>query len=142
MTCFVEGCNRPARSRGQCDMHYQRTWKAANPEKVKKYQRDWRLRNPEKMKENDAKSIERRKTTEGKKTVQAIYHRWYRHSPAMTMWHSAKNRARKEILFTITPDDIVVPTHCPVLGIPIFIGKKDDGTIHLHSIGYALNGVM
>jgi len=77
------------------------------------------------MKENDAKSIERRKTTEGKKAVQAIYHRWYRHIPAMTMWHSAKNRARKkEILFTITPDDIVVPTHCPVLGIPIFIGEK------------------
>jgi len=36
------------------------------------------------------------------------------------MWHAAKCRAKRlGIPFTITRDDIVIPSVCPVLGIPI-----------------------
>jgi hypothetical protein len=36
----------------------------------------------------------------------------------------AKLRAKKRDLpFNITPDDIVIPTHCPVLGIPILVSS-------------------
>lgn len=39
------------------------------------------------------------------------------------MWHAAQSRAKKKgIPFTITVDDIVVPTVCPVLGVPLVRG--------------------
>jgi hypothetical protein len=41
-------------------------------------------------------------------------------NPALPMWTSARQRARKSgVPFRITPDDIVIPPCCPVLGIPI-----------------------
>ena len=37
-----------------------------------------------------------------------------------TMWQCAKRRAyNKGIEFNITKEDIIIPSHCPVLGIPI-----------------------
>jgi hypothetical protein len=37
------------------------------------------------------------------------------------MVRNARNRARKAgVPFNITKDDIVIPSHCPVLGIPLF----------------------
>lgn len=37
------------------------------------------------------------------------------------MFYNAKTRARKLGLpFTITVDDVVIPSHCPILGIPLF----------------------
>ena len=37
-----------------------------------------------------------------------------------SIWHSAKNRAkRNNIIFTITPEDVIVPDVCPVLNIPL-----------------------
>lgn len=36
------------------------------------------------------------------------------------MWYSAQTRARKKnIPFTITPEDIEIPAQCPILGIPL-----------------------
>ena len=38
------------------------------------------------------------------------------------LWYSAQNRAReRRIAFTIKISDVVVPTHCPVLGIELKI---------------------
>jgi hypothetical protein len=46
--------------------------------------------------------------------------RSYRNHPDRYLWRSAKNRAQmKGIEFTITPDDVQVPTHCPVLLKPL-----------------------
>ena len=37
------------------------------------------------------------------------------------MLQNARTRARKAgVPFTIITDDIVIPTHCPILGIPLF----------------------
>lgn len=44
------------------------------------------------------------------------------------MFYNAKTRARKAGLpFTITLDDVVIPTHCPILGIPLFRAKGRGG---------------
>lgn len=40
------------------------------------------------------------------------------------MFHRAKQRARlKNIPFTITLTDIVIPTHCPILGLELVRNK-------------------
>jgi len=44
-------------------------------------------------------------------------------NPAKRMFDAARIRAKKNnIPFDITLDDVVVPTHCPWLGIPLFVG--------------------
>ena len=46
-------------------------------------------------------------------------------TPEYWMFHSAKRRAKeKGIPFAITIDDIVIPERCPLLDIPLFIGKS------------------
>lgn len=46
------------------------------------------------------------------------------------MWAAAKARAKKaEVPFGISPTDIVIPSHCPILGIPLFkrTGRQGGG---------------
>jgi hypothetical protein len=46
-------------------------------------------------------------------------------TPEYCLWLKAKRRARdKEVPFNITLDDIVIPTHCPLLGIPLILDVK------------------
>lgn len=48
-----------------------------------------------------------------------------RRIPDRTLLRSAKARAkRKGLPFNITVEDIVIPTHCPLLGIPLASGRK------------------
>jgi hypothetical protein len=125
MNCSVEDCDREAARGGMCGMHYSRVWQKKNALKCRAYQATYRARHPEIRKENDRIAIQRRKTPVGKLKAQEINHRWYRHDPATTMWHAAKSRAKdKGIIFTLNPTDIIVPTHCPVLGIPLFIAER------------------
>lgn len=43
----------------------------------------------------------------------------------LKLFYSAQRRARKNSLpFTITLDDIVIPEKCPILGIPLFNGRR------------------
>lgn len=45
-------------------------------------------------------------------------------TPEYWMFHTAKRRAKDQgIPFDITLDDIDIPSHCPLLGIPLFTGK-------------------
>ena len=54
--------------------------------------------------------------------------RQYRRNFPMRIWSAAKIRAKqKGIPFNISPEDIVIPEYCPVLGIPHSV--KSDGTI-------------
>ena len=44
------------------------------------------------------------------------------------MVRSARHRAEKAgVPFSITKDDIVIPTHCPILGIPLVHGRGRKG---------------
>lgn len=45
--------------------------------------------------------------------------------PAAALLNQAKNRAkRKGLPFSITAGDIIVPTHCPVLGLKLAFGDR------------------
>lgn len=56
----------------------------------------------------------------------AAYAKKKRHTPDGIRYYlylGAKNRAKhKTIEFSISPDDIILPTHCPILGIPLQVG--------------------
>ena len=63
-----------------------------------------------------------------KQRQKAYYHRVTKPSlkqdPRPRMWASARNRAnKKNIEFTITLDDIIVPDTCPMLGIPMAVAE-------------------
>ena len=51
------------------------------------------------------------------------------------LYTRAKYRARDaNITFDITPEDIVIPSHCPALNIPLFIGKDRSNSPSLDRI--------
>lgn len=51
------------------------------------------------------------------------------------MLNLAKRRAkRKNIEFSLTVDDIYLPSHCPILGIPLVLGIKQGGSPNSFSL--------
>ena len=51
-------------------------------------------------------------------------HRCRSRNPSRYLYNQAKHRSRKRnIFFDITPEDIVVPDYCPVLDIPLVMGR-------------------
>ncbi len=95
--------NREAR-KAQAKAYY-----AANKDKINKKLRFLRKASPEKY---------RKQATE-----------WQIKNPQKVMWRSAKQRAAKmRLAFTILPDDIKIPQHCPVLGTAFTRGKYCGGT--------------
>lgn len=47
-----------------------------------------------------------------------------RANPSRYLWRSAKGRAsRQGIEFDLLPEDVVIPLHCPVFGIPLLISE-------------------
>ena len=54
------------------------------------------------------------------KQCKKIYNQKHKDNVPLYLWSAAKARAKVEhVPFTIEISDIVVPTHCPVLGIPL-----------------------
>ncbi|MGQ2972040.1 MAG: hypothetical protein ACT6QM_05895 [Brevundimonas mediterranea] len=89
--------------------------------------RRWVEGNPDKAKANRTRySVANR----SKKNQDAVTAR--RRDPARALFDSAKSRARRSgVPFTITVDDVVVPTVCPVLAIPLVMGGN--GRFHANS---------
>lgn len=51
--------------------------------------------------------------------------RWREKNAERSMWYRARRRAEEKGLpFDITPDDIVIPERCPVLGLVLTTGRK------------------
>lgn len=49
--------------------------------------------------------------------------------PARRMWSAAKQRAKsKRLDFNLSLEDIVIPSHCPVLGMPL-VSKRGRGRV-------------
>jgi hypothetical protein len=75
-------------------------WRKNNAEKYKAYQDNYRKNNLEKF--------------------NATQKKWMKNNPIKAMLISIKSRAKKSnIEFDLTEADIVIPTHCPILNIPI-----------------------
>ena len=52
---------------------------------------------------------------------------WYKNDPRSVMLLSAKARAKRDgVFFNLKKCDIVIPSHCPVLGIEIQVGTRVD----------------
>ena len=148
--------------------------RAKNPDAANRYCAEWRKRNPEKVKRQWASYYEANKdemqqrgrdyyhlTADVQKArrealVQAdpeYYAKKYRRAakanPAKTLWTSARRNAlHKHVAFDIEVADVHVPTHCPVLGIPLVIGegKMSDGTPTIDRLiptkGYTKGNIM
>lgn len=77
---------------------------------------------------------------------------YYRQRPKNMLLRSAKERAKKRGLpFDITTDDFELPTHCPLLGIPLVsnLGSGAGGKFNSYSLdkidhakGYVKGNVM
>lgn len=96
-----------------------------NPEEVRGYFREYHVQN---RKRRNAQAAARQKQNPQahreanrryEKTTRASQ---YRADPARYLWKVAQSRARKTgVEFTIQVGDVVVPTHCPILGNEISI---------------------
>jgi hypothetical protein len=57
------------------------------------------------------------------------------------MYHNAKHRAKKKgIKFEIEMEDIIIPTICPLLGIPIRLDTGDKRSPHNPSLDQIVPG--
>lgn len=62
--------------------------------------------------------------------------------PRLYLHTSAKHRAkRKGVTFSITVEDIVIPTHCPILGIELSFGGSQENSPSLDKINNSLGYV-
>lgn len=83
----------------------------SNPEAYREYQRQYARR--------------QYATPEGRANVQARQHKYLLNKPQNSLLIHAKNRAKKfGIPCNITADDIIIPSYCPILGMPLVIGQK------------------
>lgn len=83
-----------------CNRAYHNERYAKDPEKHQQASARWRARHP---------GLAARQSAEGK-----------RRDPAKYLWRLAKRRAALQgVPFTITPEDVQIPSTCPVLGIPL-----------------------
>lgn len=127
--CGREACQKYARENKEKDRERKRRYRLENPDKIRERNRRWALDNPKKV-------LERNR-------------RWAESHPENRLYSSAKCRAKQSgIYFSITPEDIVIPELCPILGLRLERGR---GKLHDASpsidrintkIGYVPGNVM
>ena len=87
---------------------YQKEYHKRNRDKINKYLRERRAKDKEKARAFDAKYRDN----------------YHKNSPVSCILRTARNRAKKRnIPFSITPDDVVMPEVCSVLGIKLEFGR-------------------
>jgi len=90
------------------------------------YQRQWRAkRTPEQLQQARHKSLERyyKDRERLKPLMRERFRTRHLNDPRLAMYQGAKYRARiKNIPFTITLEDLIIPEYCPVLGIKLKVG--------------------
>ena len=83
----------------------------------KKRDREYRRRNPEKHR---AANKRRRQKAALRKHDLIVTRRYKKMHKEKQMWLHAKSRAKKVgVEFSISEEDIVIPTHCPVFGVEL-----------------------
>src|SRR5215213_9407502 len=100
---------------------YQQEYYKKNKERLNEYRKQWAKDHQDTIK---AKQKERLQTDEEYsiqltkyKAEWHLQNRWK--NPEKYMWNRSRNGARaRNIEFSIELDDIQIPTHCPILGIP------------------------
>lgn len=65
-------------------------------------------------------------TEEYKERKRKYYENRKKQNPSILLFNYAKIRARKNNLpFNLEPSDIIIPSHCPILNIPLFMKNYD-----------------
>lgn len=106
----------------------QRGWYKRNKARAQRKSKAYRLKNREKIRANHL--------------------RWLAANPANILLARAKSRAKqKHIEFNLTISDIIIPSICPVLGIPIIVnGRKTDNSPSIDRIdnrkGYVSENIL
>ncbi len=117
-------CARMVAGRGcvECKKLSTKKWGNENREKMLDGKRKWAEKNPEKIKQYNKTSHIKNKITN---KIKRNYDR--SENPKKYLLYSAKSRAKKkELEFNITLTDFDIPSHCPVLNIPLManVGGK------------------
>ena len=90
---------------------YAKTYLERNKETINEYNKKWREANP--------------LTAEQRKLYYARQKERVAKDPCARMWRSLKTKAKKlNIPFNIEVSDIVIPTHCPMLGVELTFGVE------------------
>jgi hypothetical protein len=102
----------------------KKVYREANLDKDKIAKRAWYLRNKEKVKA--ASRARHEAYREEANTGRGIrYKAAHAVDPRIQMLRAAKDRAKKNGKeFSLTVEDIFIPSVCPILKIPLFIGRK------------------
>lgn len=98
---------------------YNQAYYAKHKEKVKKQAIDYYHANKDKVLE-DVKKYR----NENRETIREKGREYYRRKPVNRMLNRARARAKKfGWEFNIDESDIIIPTHCPLLGIELYIAE-------------------
>lgn len=107
------------------------------------YQREWR-----KAHAAQHLAITNRWRDEHRDAVNASRREWTRNNPERVMLTNAQKRAKEVgVLFNLDLGDVVIPTHCPVLGIKLSTTSKrmsDESPSldrHIPALGYVKGNV-
>ena len=104
-----------------CHKAYTKQWVIDHPEQAKQNRRDYDATHPEKVRKQ-------------RKDYRASHQDYFREkqkqhvaeNPEKYVVYEARKRARKfDLECTITPQDIVIPEFCPILGLKLERGKVD-----------------
>lgn len=113
---------------------YMREWKRNNKDKVNVINAAVKAKKPElyktinrlsaakRYKENPEKfkEVQRSYRKENQELCQQRTKAWAKARPGIYLFYNAKQRAKKfNLPFDIEPSDVVIPTVCPAIGIPI-----------------------
>ena len=102
---------------------YHAAYYQANKDKKRKQGRLWAKNNPDKVKASKEK--QRLKNPEALKAARI---KWEQNNPEKVLYKAARARAKiKNLEFAIDVEDIVIPSHCPLLGIELISGINGVG---------------
>lgn len=92
-------------------LDYQKTYRKANKEKVKIWNKAGKQKSSQDLIKRERKNRLKMES--------------FRRNIAHNLWKRTKDRAvKKGLEFNLLEEDIVIPTMCPILEIPIFVGTK------------------
>jgi hypothetical protein len=112
----------------------QRAWREANKEYLQQKKKEWRQANKERIRmDQHERYLKNREKHIAQ--VNAYYHanrtkilkrerEAHQKDPRVVMLQAAKGRAKKKgVTFCLHLNDITIPSHCPVLGLPLVVGN-------------------
>jgi hypothetical protein len=106
---------------------YYKAYYQKNKERKKATNKEWEKKNRERLKEyNRLKAKRLRK--ENPERFKMASKKWEENNPEKILLKAARNRAKlKGLDFDIDLEDIVIPTHCPLLNIELVRKKCGQG---------------